>query len=150
MTHLFGNQFALKHGHARKLKKITPTYYAWIDMRRRCENPNHRAYKWYGARGITVCDRWQSFETFLSDVGEKPEGHSLDRIDNQKGYEPSNCRWADSYQQNANRRTVRLLTFAGKTQSVTAWAQELGMGQSTLQWRMAHGWSTERALTEKP
>lgn len=86
-------------------KSSTRTYRAWISMRRRCSSSTHKDYQWYGARGITVCDRWlHSFENFLSDMGEVPTGQSLDRIDSNGNYEPGNCRWATNSQQQSNRR----------------------------------------------
>ena len=82
----------------------TRTYQAWVDLRRRCLDPTHPAYRWYGARGITVCERWLTFENFLGDVGEVPEGLSIDRINNDGNYEPSNIRWATQKQQVQNQR----------------------------------------------
>ncbi|MBO0736547.1 MAG: hypothetical protein J2P48_08265 [Alphaproteobacteria bacterium] len=89
--------------------KRNSTYTAWANMKARCGNPNRPDYKFYGGRGITVCDRWrQSFSAFLDDVGECPPGYSLDRIDNERGYEPGNVRWATRTQQMRNSRRTRL------------------------------------------
>jgi hypothetical protein len=91
---------ATKHGHAKK----TATYSSWQAMIKRCTNPNTWSWKHYGGRGITVCDRWRySFENFLADMGEKPEGLTLDRINNELGYSPENCRWATPAEQFRNR-----------------------------------------------
>jgi hypothetical protein len=95
------------HGRSRDAgsKNLSPTYAIWAQVIQRCTNPKSSAWKWYGARGITVCDRWRySFSAFLEDMGERPEGLSIDRIDNDGNYEPGNCRWATKSQQNANRR----------------------------------------------
>lgn len=103
------------------------TYQCWQDMRQRCYNPNCKKYRIYGARGIKVCDRWlESYKNFLEDMGEKPEGYTLDRIDNDGEYSPGNCRWATPKEQGLNRRTNHLITFNGKTQTITEWATELG------------------------
>lgn len=96
----------VKHLHTRN-RKATKTYTVWRNMVHRCGNPNRPGYENYGGRGITVCSRWKGehgFENFLADMGEKPEGLSLDRIDNDGNYEPSNCRWATWKQQNTNKR----------------------------------------------
>jgi hypothetical protein len=90
-------------------------YWVWADMLSRCRNPNHRQYKDYGGRGITVCDRWQaSFSNFLSDMGMRPEGGMLDRKENDLGYMPSNCRWATRTEQNSNRRNCIYVDDAGE------------------------------------
>lgn len=94
-----------KHGHA--TKGITPTYHTWASMLARCENPNNTRYADWGGRGIRVCDRWHDFRNFLSDMGEKPKAHSIDRINNDGNYEPGNCRWATMREQNRNRRNTK-------------------------------------------
>lgn len=105
----------------------TKIYSVWNSMLDRCCNPRHYSYARYGGRGITVCERWFKFENFLADMGEAPAGLTLDRIDNDNGYSPENCRWATVRQQMNNRGTCRLLTHAGRTQNVTQWAEELGI-----------------------
>lgn len=95
------------HGQARKGVNRTKVYRAWADMKTRCYNSNWKEYHYYGGRGITVCERWlNSFENFYADMGDSPEGMSLDRINNDGDYEPSNCRWATSSQQAYNRRVA--------------------------------------------
>ena len=133
----------LKHG----LSK-TRTYNIWNGILTRCKNPNHHSYERYGAAGITICDRWLSFDNFIADMGECPDKHSIDRIDNHKGYEPSNCRWVEQRIQNRNQRSNVLLTFNGKTMCQTDWATETGMKRETIARRMKLGWTVEKVLTE--
>ncbi len=95
----------LQHGHAMKGDRSSVTYYAWVNMRNRCERPTTPYYHRYGGRGIRVCERWGTFANFLADTGEKPPGMTLDRIDNDRGYEPGNVRWATPAEQAQKRRT---------------------------------------------
>ena len=94
---------APKHG-----MRNTPTYHTWLAMRARCNNPNSDEFHRYGGKGITVCARWQeSFEAFLADMGERPSGKTIDRIENAKGYEPGNCRWATPREQRMNQERMK-------------------------------------------
>lgn len=143
-----GPQGGFKHGHAR-IGREHPLYQTWHMMIQRCGNPCHRSFSYYGGRGIKVCERWRkSFETFLADVGERPApGMRLDRWPDQNGdYEPGNIRWATSAEQAANKRSARLLTIGGRTQSVTEWALEVGISRMTIFDRLDLGWSPERAV----
>lgn len=126
--------------------KHTPTFRIWVDMRRRCLNPSRVAYPDYGGRGIKVCDRWLKFENFLEDMGERPEGLTLERKDNDGPYSKDNCRWATPLEQCQNRRNTVLLSYEGKTQSMAAWAREVGLKRGTLFWRLKQGWPVEQAL----
>lgn len=128
----------------------TITYNSWRSMIRRCEAPRDIGYPRYGARGISVCDRWrQSFERFLEDMGERPsKSYQIERIANEGNYTPENCRWATRSEQARNRRSNRMLSFNGKTQCLSAWVEECGMTLKQLQNRITLGWSVERILTE--
>jgi len=137
---------SIVHGHAGKKKSAT--YRVWSSMRERCLSPAHPAYKNYGGRGIVVCDAWQSFEKFLADMGEKPLGYSLDRIDNDKGYSRDNCRWASRKEQDRNKRSNVLVTAYGITQPLVAWAEKTGVPAQTIAYRVRHGWKPERAVSE--
>lgn len=92
----------------------TPTYASWIAMLRRCNDEKGLAYSYYGGRGIKVCDRWKSFENFLADMGERPDKTSLDRIDSDGNYEPTNCRWSDLIQQGRNKRNTVYVSYQGE------------------------------------
>lgn len=121
-----------KHNHARAGKE-SRTYMIWKAMIQRCHNPNSSAYRYYGARGITVCDRWRnSFTDFLSDMGEKPEAMSLDRADNDGPYSHDNCRWVSTQMQARNKRNTRMITALGKTLTMSEWARELNISLQTI------------------
>ena len=123
------------------------TYQTWTNMIQRCTNPLAWGFKNYGGRGITVCKRWLKFENFLKDMGVRPEGKTIERINNNAGYTKSNCRWATTAEQSVNRRNNRPLTFESKTQPMSVWAKELNIRYETLAVRKHRGWSDERALS---
>lgn len=135
----------LKHGQSR-----TRTYGLWRSMKARCLNPHGKAIKTYGMRGITVCDRWLKFENFIADMGECPEGMELDRINNDKGYSPENCRWATRAEQQRNKTNTVNITHQGRTQCAKDWSTELGIHYATLLHRLKHGWTVEDAFTIQP
>lgn len=123
------------------------TYSSWAAMIARCK-PDGDAL--YGRRGIVVCDRWRQFENFLSDMGERPAGTSIDRIDCTGNYEPHNCRWADATTQARNTRSAIRLTINGETKALATWADEVGIKSSVIKSRLKHGWPVYRAVFEKP
>ncbi|TGP22300.1 MULTISPECIES: hypothetical protein [unclassified Mesorhizobium] len=137
-----------KHGHAAR-GCHTKEYRAWASMIARCELPSQRSYPEYGGRGIRVCDRWHaSFEAFLDDVGPAPSsGHTMDRRDNDKGYEPGNVRWATASAQANNKRGSVKISYDGETKTVAEWAQAIGVKYATLWARIfVHEWPLDRAL----
>lgn len=122
----------------------SPAYNIWEGMHKRCNDLKDSRY---GGRGIKVCERWNHFENFLEDMGERPEGMSIERDNVNGGYEPGNCRWATDEEQANNRRTTRFIEFAGTRQSLAQWARQIGVKPGTLRFRLEQGWSVERALT---
>ncbi len=142
------SQRRLKHGHTLTLKLRTAEYRAWSHIKSRCYNKNVYNYCDYGGRGIKVCDRWlESFENFLADMGMKPDKrYSIDRIDNNGNYEPSNCRWASPKQQANNKKNNNYITHKGIALTLQLWAEKIGIKPQTLRGRLSNGWSTERAL----
>ena len=135
----------LKHGHA-PLSGVSPTYNSWSGMVARCTNPNHTTYRLYGGRGVRVCERWLNFANFLEDMGDKPSGTSLDRIDTNGNYEHSNCRWTDAKEQARNKRNNHILTIDGASKTVAEWSELLGIPASTISYRLVHGASDKKAL----
>ena len=123
------------------------TYNSWKAMRSRCLNPSHTAYHNYGGRGITICERWASYDLFVVDMGLAPKGCSLDRVDNLKGYYAENCRWASIKEQLNNQRRNVKLTLNGRTQTASQWANELGLQPGTVLKRIRdYGCNAENAL----
>lgn len=127
----------------------TPTYTTWEGMVQRCTNPKSPTYEYYGGRGIKVCERWRAFENFLVDMGDKPRKKSIDRIDPNGNYEPSNCRWATRYDQARNRCNTHLYELNGQRKILTDWAAEFGINQFTVAGRLRRGWDFHRALTQE-
>ena len=128
-------------------KRYTFVYKSWAQMKTRCLNPDDIDFKNYGARGITVCNRWLKFENFLADMGERAEGLTLGRINNNKGYSPDNCEWQTYKQQGNNRRDNVIIEYKGFKFSIAEWARKLGINDSTLRSRIKNlGWPIERAF----
>ncbi|WCS27247.1 hypothetical protein LOK46_10640 [Methylobacterium sp. NMS14P] len=135
------------HGHA-SFGATTAEYEAWRKARQRCENPKNPRYASYGGRGIQVCERWRDFAAFFADMGSRPTpAHQLDRKDNDKGYEPGNCRWATPAEQMVNRRNTRFVEVDGKQVPLATLAKEAGLPINTLRFRILKGWDLTRALT---
>lgn len=138
--------------------KKQPTYRTWECMKARCYSKRHPSYHNYGGRGIRVCDRWLNGDgeksgsaCFLADMGQRPTPtHTLDRIDNDKGYAPDNCRWATRQEQADNRSNVTMVTFQGRTMTSSAWSRELSKHGALVRGRLKLGWTVERAVTEPP
>lgn len=125
----------------------TSEYKTWKDMRQRCYNKNNKEYANYGARGITVCSRWDDFSKFLEDMGGRPSTlHTIDRIDVNLGYCPENCRWADIDTQSNNKRTTPKIKYNGKEQTISQWCREYGIDVSKVQYRIKQGMTLEKAL----
>lgn len=128
----------------------TPEYYVWQAIIQRCTNPRNPNYRKYGARGITVCDSWRSsFDAFLADMGRRPSpDHSIDRRDNDRGYEPDNCRWATAVEQANNTRWNRYIQVGDTVDTIAGWARRTGIKNNTIVTRLRAGWPSERAVSE--
>lgn len=122
----------------------------WGNMIARCYDPASQKFHHYGGRGIRVADRWHTFFSFVDDMGVRPCGFSLDRIDVNGDYSPENCRWADDKTQARNKRNTRLLTIDGRTMCEMDWATESGTGRATIRHRIKHGWNPKDAVYGKP
>jgi hypothetical protein len=141
----------ITHGHtARTLigAPNTATYTVWRNMLARCSKPTNSGYHRYGGRGISVCQSWEDFESFLSDMGHKPKGKSLDRINNDGDYSPENCRWATVAEQSRNQSRNRPVTWMGETMILPDWETKLGIPRKALIARRDKGWSVERMFTQ--
>lgn len=144
--------FKTKHNHASGIaKKESPTYKAWAGMKQRCTNSKAPNYSRYGGRGISYDPRWESFSNFLEDMGVRPKGRSLDRIDNNGNYCKDNCRWATAKQQANNRKhpvTKYSITLNGETKALSLWCAEFGVNYHTALWRMHRGWNVDELFGE--
>ena len=126
----------------------TRVYGIWHGMKQRCLNPNAKEYKWYGGRGIKVCDSWiDSFEAFYADMGDPPsDQHSIERRDVNGDYTPNNCCWATRVEQSNNMRNNVIIEHGGRSQTLTQWARELSTPRATLYYRYMHGWTSAEIL----
>lgn len=125
-----------------------PEYQVWASMKERCNNPNTANFSDYGGRGIEVCARWNDYAMFIADMGRRPVGCSIDRINNAGNYEPGNCRWATRKEQNRNTRKNKMLTHAGAVRCIAEWADETGINETIIRQRLSLGWDVARTLTE--
>lgn len=133
----------IRHGGSKR----SPTKISWESMWSRCRWKRNASYERYGARGITVCDRWTDFSLFVEDMGERPEGTSLDRIDPNGDYCPENCRWATRKQQSRNRTDNTRLTICGRSMCVSQWCEQVGAASDgTIRARLSRGWPHELAV----
>lgn len=135
------NRRRVKHGASK-----SPEYAVWKTIKQRCNNPNFKQFADYGGRGITLDPVWEkSFETFMADMGPRPAGYSVERIDNSKGYCKVNCRWASKIEQANNRTDNKMIAYNGVTKTLAEWSRDLAM--PNLWSRLARGWSIEKAFT---
>jgi hypothetical protein len=135
----------IKHG-----GYLDPTYTVWRNMNARCNNPKNPKYSRYGGRGIKVVERWRSYATFIADMGPRPEGLCLERIDNDGNYDPSNCEWATYTQENNNTSRNKLITLGSVTKTAAEWCELTGLNHRTLASRLSSSMSVEMALTLPP
>lgn len=127
-------------------RKAHPLYATWKNLRQRCGNPKHPKYPTYGARGIAVCPEWSDFFRFVADVGQRPEGHTLDRKDNDGPYSKENCHWATPDEQARNKTSNRNYTLDGETMTRAEWSRRTGIPDTTLRFRLNNGWSPKEAF----
>lgn len=138
-----------RHCHNRRGAQ-TGTYRCWASMLARCQNPETLAFPRYGGRGITVCIRWWLFDNFLSDMGERPVGLTLERLDNSKGYGPGNCAWRTPKQQARNTRQNRVMTVNGVTACMAELCEYFQINSETVRCRLKRGWDVNRAFLTPP
>ncbi len=124
----------------------TVEFSTWVQMRARCNVKSHQDYRYYGGRGIKVCKRWMEFLNFYNDMGIKPKGLTIDRIDNDKNYEPSNCKWSTPKEQARNRSNNRYIKYKGLTKTVVEWSEITGIKSRTIHSRLKKGWVGDDVL----
>lgn len=140
-----GNKASVKHGdNTRKHRSLA--YNSWAKMIQRCNNPNSDCYKDYGGRGITVCEKWLTYQGFLEDMGVRPKGLSLDRINNSLGYFKENCKWSTRAEQQNNTRRNRVVSYKGTALNVTQICDRFGISRGTFVTRIKSGWSIDKAI----
>lgn len=127
-------------------KSATRTFKIWDAMLQRCGNPNSMYFSRYGGRGIVVCERWKSFANFLADMGERPSGCSIERLNNDGPYEPSNCKWSTAAEQSRNKSNNVFLEWRGERRCLSDWVGHNGLTRSAIKARLARGWTVERTL----
>lgn len=140
----FGKRSFPRHG-----MTDSPTWSSWKGLFERCNNPKSPGYKNYGGRGVSICDRWQVFENFYEDMGDRPEGATLDRIDVNGNYEPGNCRWATMKQQQRNRRNNKKEFFRGELRTISEIAEMTGWNWSTIARRAKRGVPLDSGFRQK-
>ena len=129
------------------LKTGSREYRSWGSMKQRCTNKNAKEYNNYGGRGIKICEEWlDNFETFYKDMGDRPEGTSIDRIDNNGNYTLGNCRWSTRKEQQNNMRNVKKYKFKNQTMTISEWSQKISIESHTLYTRVRRGWGFKRAI----
>lgn len=135
------------HGQTRG-RKVPPTYHSWAGMKARCNNPKNSYYKSYGGRGISVCERWLTYENFFKDMGEKPDGYSIDRIDVNGNYSPENCKWSSLSDQANNKTNNHVITYLNETKTLQEWSKTIGISHGSLLFRIYKAkWPIEKAMT---
>jgi hypothetical protein len=136
--------------HPEKIKPQSPEHISWWQMRSRCNNPKDTNYKRYGGRGIKICERWQSFQNFLDDMGPRPSPqHSINRVNNNGNYEPGNCQWSTPKEQANNRRSSRIIEHEGRCRTLEQWAETAGIQTGTLHYRLKRRWPMSAALSRQ-
>ena len=131
---------------SRSIRRNALEYKTWSTMIQRCTNPKNKKYKDYGGRGIAVCIRWREYDNFIADMGKKPQGNTIERIDNNRNYQLSNCKWATRKEQQNNKRDNRIIEYKGTTKTLSQWGDHLGIKSNTILTRLRRGWSVAESF----